>query len=557
MILKTIALATLVALFTQSSFATFDSADFNEQKQLKINHVTPSGEDVPARRQIVLQFNRPVVPIGRMECSKSETPANIAPKLGCQWRWLNTSSLACQLDDKNKLKEATKYTITMNPGIRAEDGATIGEAYTHEFTTQRPQVRYAWFSDWQSPGIPLVRVTFNQSVSKSSVEKYIAFTYHKAGADKTYITHEIKVAKDPNDRHNPRYIVVPGESYVLDVGEGNAKTSHTSKSDNDPKEIEGEEARRIWFVSPGKELTLDVSIDLKVTPGLVSALGKETGVEDRTVVNFHTLPKFAFLGVTCTKNDGEKILIKQENSHEIGKCNPLKGTALSFSTPVVKSQIKNNVLIHPDLAGGRKDYDPWANRKGIVQAARYYFNRDWDTLNKKEMLTLIVLVRAPSRLDLWKDTERIESSINRLADQLIEKDLLSEQEKNSLLAQKSELEEPTLSVHGNEFVRYVKNHPLLHLAGWPHVKTTLDGTLQQRIQTMLDGRLNYLKSQKVHNGAALAVDHTTAEILVWAIGGKEITAQGGKYSWPLQKGNHEVKATVWRGKHQITEIKKN
>lgn len=182
-----------------------------------------------------------------------------------------------------------------------------------------------------------------------------------------------------------------------------------------------------------------------------------------------------------------------------------------------------------------------ANRRGVVQAARYYFNRDLDTLSKKEMLALVVLVRAPSRLDLWKDTERVESSINRLADQLIEKDLLSEQEKNSLLAQKFELEAPKLSVHANEFVRYVKNHSLLHLAGWPHVKTTLDGTLQQRIQTMLDGRLNYLKSQKVHNGAVLAVDHTTGEILVWAVAGKNAEDTPGRFidavTTPRQPGS--------------------
>lgn len=368
--LKTIALAILAALFAQSSFAAFDSADFNEQKQLKVTRVTPGGGNVPAGRQIVFQFNRPVVPIGRMERSDSEIPVDIAPKLNCQWRWLNTSSLACQLGDKNKLKEATKYIITMNPGIRAEDGATISEAYTHEFITQRPQVRYAWFSNWQSPGTPVVRLTFNQSVSKSSVEKHVAFTYHKAGADKAYITHDIKVEKDPNDRQSPRYIMVLGESYMLDFGEGDAETGNTSKSDDDPREIEGEEARRIWLVSPGKELPLDASVNLKVTPGLVSALGKEAGVEDRTVVNFYTFPEFAFLGVTCTKNDGKKILITKENSHEIGKCNPLKGTALSFSTPVVKSQIKNNVLIHPDLAGGRKDYDPWANHRDYSNLRR-------------------------------------------------------------------------------------------------------------------------------------------------------------------------------------------
>ena len=43
-----------------------------------------------------------------------------------------------------------------------------------------------------------------------------------------------------------------------------------------------------------------------------------------------------------------------------------------------------------------------ANRRGVKQAARYYFDRDLETLSKKEMLVLAVLVRAPSRLDIYK-----------------------------------------------------------------------------------------------------------------------------------------------------------
>ncbi|MEM7620939.1 MAG: alpha-2-macroglobulin family protein [Pseudomonadota bacterium] len=366
--LTTIALAILAALFAQITLAAFDSGDFNDQKKLKINRVTPSGEKVRAGRQIIFQFNRPVVPIGKMERKASEIPVDITPKIDCQWRWLNTSSLACQLSYENKLKKATMYSITMNPGIMAEDGATISEAYTNEFITSRPRVRYARVSNWQSPGVPVVRLTFNQSVSKSSVERYVAFTYHKSGADKAYIIDDIKVEKDPSDRQNPRYIVVPGESYVLDFGEGN-----TSKSDDDPRNIEGEEARRIWLVSPKKELPIDTEIYLNVTPGIVSAHGIETGFEDRTVVNFHTFPEFTFFGIKCRTNDNDLILITAENNDEIGKCNPLKGTALSFSAPVMPSQIKNNVIITPDLAGGKKDYDPWANIHDTAKFHSYYW----------------------------------------------------------------------------------------------------------------------------------------------------------------------------------------
>lgn len=370
--LKTTTLIILTALFVQPGFAAFDSADFNEQKQLKLTRITPGGEDVPAGQQIVFQFNRPVVPIGRMERDRNAIPVEISPELDCQWRWLNTSSLACQLDDQNRLQEATRYSIAMHPGITAEDGATLSETYTHEFITQRPQVWYARFNGWQSPGTPVVTLTFNQPVSKSSVKKYIAFAYRKNETDYTYTTDDITVENVPDDRESPHYIAAPGEHYVLDVDEPLSENGTTSKSDADPRKTEREIARTKWLVSPKKELPLDVGVALTVAPGLVSALGKETGIEDKTVLHFYTFPEFSFLGVSCIKNDDKAILITRENSHEVGKCNPLRGAALSFSTPVLGSQIKNHVLIDPDLAGGRKDYDPWANYGDHSRLGRHY-----------------------------------------------------------------------------------------------------------------------------------------------------------------------------------------
>lgn len=62
---------------------------------LSITGITPSGTNVPAARQIVIQFNRAVVPIGRMERTAAEIPIEITPALKCQWRWLDTSALAC------------------------------------------------------------------------------------------------------------------------------------------------------------------------------------------------------------------------------------------------------------------------------------------------------------------------------------------------------------------------------------------------------------------------------------------------------------------------------
>ena len=80
-----------------------------------------------------------------------------------------------------------------------------------------------------------------------------------------------------------------------------------------------------------------------------------------------------------------------------------------------------------------------------------------------------------------------------------------------------------------KFVKYVKNHKSLSNANWPSIKTTLDSNLQNAVQTMLDNRLAHLSTQNVYNGAVLAVEHTTGEILVWAVAGKKDTNTPGRF----------------------------
>ena len=82
-------LATLCA--STPAAPAFDSAARPTDSELNILRITPTGEDVPAGRQVVFQFDRPVVPIGRMERDARDIPIAITPALACEWRWLNTS----------------------------------------------------------------------------------------------------------------------------------------------------------------------------------------------------------------------------------------------------------------------------------------------------------------------------------------------------------------------------------------------------------------------------------------------------------------------------------
>jgi hypothetical protein len=103
----------------------YESAEPATSPTLGLLRITPEGNDVPAGRQIVFQFDRPVVPIGRMERDAAEIPIDVSPEVRCQWRWINSRALACQLDKANALQPATRYHITVRPGIKTDDGVAM------------------------------------------------------------------------------------------------------------------------------------------------------------------------------------------------------------------------------------------------------------------------------------------------------------------------------------------------------------------------------------------------------------------------------------------------
>ena len=161
---------------------------------------------------------------------------------------------------------------------------------------------------------------------------------------------------------------------------------------------------------------------------------------------------------------------------------------------------------------------PYAsNRRGVVQAARFYFDRDLETLSKHEMLTLAVLVRAPSRLDLFAgNRELLVNAINRLVVRMQRTKHLTLTDGQEITAAEFDLKRPALPVNAWHFLRFVRRH---HDPVGSRLRTTLDGSLQLRLAALLDQRLESLSQHKVTNGALLVADHRSGEVLAWVVGG--------------------------------------
>lgn len=299
--------------------AAFDAADRPAPgAPLKLMRITPSGEDVSPGQEIVFQFDRPVVPLGRMERSAAEIPIAIDPSPNCQWRWINPSALACRLDAKDKLRAATKYSILVRPGIRSEDGAVLSSQVMHSFITERPKVSYFSFKIWESPGLPLIAVHFNQAVDESSVAKSFAFRTEDG------LRVEPRVSEDPDLRQSKEY-----------------RKGFT------------------WLLGPRTELPGDRTVHLAVEPGLTPLQGGEPGVERRDIVSFQTFPEFRFLGIECQDGQGKTLSIRTGTpAAQQPRCAPTWGLALLFSSPVSKEEVRQALLLDPPPRR-KTEGDPW------------------------------------------------------------------------------------------------------------------------------------------------------------------------------------------------------
>lgn len=157
-----------------------------------------------------------------------------------------------------------------------------------------------------------------------------------------------------------------------------------------------------------------------------------------------------------------------------------------------------------------------AQRRGVAQAARYYFDRDLTTLTPKETLALAVLPRAPSAWDLYAAPERVEPAIARLAQAMRQNGTLPP---DTEFGTPLHVAPPADTIDAGHFVHWLRAQPNAEAGPDGQWHSTLNAGLQARAQTILDTRLRTLNAKNVHNAAVLIADHRTGEILAWVVGG--------------------------------------
>lgn len=283
---------------------------------LQILRITPAGNAVNDLRQIVFEFNRAVVPMGEMKRSSKDVPITIKPQVNCEWRWLNPTTLSCNLDEKNALSLATHYKISVNPGLVTLDAAQMSAAHHHEFSTQGPTIQNVWVETWSSPQHPQIRLLTNQPVMQKSLQKSLSFINKETKKNVAAVRVEEIIDLDSQGRQYPGY------------------------------------EHRQWRVEPSAELPVSSAIVLQLNSGLNSLLGPEKSVENRALISFDTFADFRFLGLECTTPQDKVIRISHGSVQSTGQfCNPLNPVYLLFNAPVARNKVLKQIQISPDLWG--------------------------------------------------------------------------------------------------------------------------------------------------------------------------------------------------------------
>lgn len=293
---------------------------------VKIVRITPEGNNTYEADQIVLEFDHDMVPLGDAAVKEEDLPIQISPTIKCDWRWLNTKTLACQVHHETQLTKATKYKVTIKPTLKSADGHVLDKEYVHEFTTSLPAYSYVSFVQWKNPTKPVFRVHFNQPVSQESVAQSLAIE-NVTNANKTY---KCVVSKPPHEEYE------------------------------EEEEFKGKDISKAWNIEVKQNLEQGTEYRLVAYPGLISSLGKEPSAKKEEIRTFKTFDEFKFLKLSCMGNDDKELTITPNSPMPEGKrCNPMAPIRLLFSAPISHQQITKNFVITPDPTGGQQEEKFW------------------------------------------------------------------------------------------------------------------------------------------------------------------------------------------------------
>ena len=329
---------------------------------LRILAVTPAGDDVPPGQEIVVQFDRTMVPLGRMGRPSRTLAITITPALPCRWRWLDTERLACRLPAEERFRPATHYRIRIGTQLAALDGSRLPQAQSAKFTTETPRVRWASFQGWRSPVSPVYLLRFTEPVTSGTVAAALSYVRD----DATSVPARAEIFN--RVRRGPLLLPVPGVPGAI------VWVAHPHPSRPGAAKRSG--GRRVWLVVPSRPLRPRATYQLEVGPGLVTPSGRLAGPEGPIRgTRFTTFGSFALEGISCLSAAGGWTTVRPAAGGSSGsdpthgpRCRP-DSVRLDFSAPVPPATLAAagwtpSPVSAAKLAGLWEGYPSWMSGTG-------------------------------------------------------------------------------------------------------------------------------------------------------------------------------------------------
>jgi hypothetical protein len=188
--LKIIFLAGFTCLLTLS--LALPAQALSETQGLEVVSLMPQGE-VDQITQVVVRFNKDMIPLGQAAQSAADSPLLISPLPKGSFRWLDTKTLAFILD--KPIRGATRLDLAVIKKAKSLKGETLAKEVTAKVSTPSVEV-----VEWRpKPGStaepkPVVRAVINQPVDIASLSQKTFF-----------IVQGKKLAAKVSERELPRW----------------------------------------------------------------------------------------------------------------------------------------------------------------------------------------------------------------------------------------------------------------------------------------------------------------------------------------------------------------
>ena len=182
--------------------------------------------DVPGSGRIALVFDRPMASLSQVQGRADNFPVwpvTISPALSGRWRWLGTTT--AEFTPVKGFTLATKYTVSVPPGIKTVSGDLTEKDLSWSFETVRPQVTSTEPENGYSDAGPTTRLTFHftNEMDLLSAKEKIILLGRKAGSDQwesfgvKSVKYGVEEIEDKKVTDKKSVVVVPETPYSFDA----------------------------------------------------------------------------------------------------------------------------------------------------------------------------------------------------------------------------------------------------------------------------------------------------------------------------------------------------